>query len=489
MCRDYEQKLLKSIVEKKKFNFEIKFKDSFLSDFKIIRAKFELKENEFKKAFEKILNEINEDVLNSRNNYSLKLDNHEFDLRIEFDKKENTLFFVNFDKLVEYEEIIGKGNCIYLILEFAFSAFVYFIFISKPQPIYTSAYFLIINIIILLLYIWERCKERKRKKKRIWADEDSIDTFRKWFRKRQKSDSSRFFYFLRWINIWGECLILVSINYDCITCQALNLIIVIVLMGYSINHLLKMFNLDYLMAFILISMLFLIGFISEKDWGFVLLILVIINQLFSSNIIYIANNISETEQKWIFERLDTYAVKQKEIMAKLQISIFTAILYLFLKIYSSSFITNFLIKIKILSCENTQGYLSMINLGIERLVILVILVNLFILDWKYISEKREKFYKKCQIIVNFILSKIYGDFMIPTPEVIKEMYIYPNEKIEPKELIKNLDDLPKDIKIFWRREPEFNSKNQKINVEIIIRYSQTECYNYSSVLIKKEQLN
>lgn len=68
MCRDYEQKILKNIVEKKKYNFEIKFKNSFLLDFKIIRDKFKLKENEFKKAFEKILNEINEDVLNSKNN-------------------------------------------------------------------------------------------------------------------------------------------------------------------------------------------------------------------------------------------------------------------------------------------------------------------------------------------------------------------------------------------------------------------------------------
>lgn len=486
MCRDYEQKILKNIVENKKYNFEIKFKNSFLLDFKIIRDKFKLKENEFKKAFEKILNEINEDVLNSKNNYSLKLDDHEFDLRIEFDKKENTLFFVNFDKLVEYKEIIGKGNYIYLLLEFSFSAFVYFKFIDKLQPIYTTTYMLTINILILLLFFYELYKEIKGKKKTIWVDEDSFDIFRKWFRKRVKSDSSRFFYFLRWINIWGLCLILVSINYNCITCLVLNLIIVILLMVYSINHLLKMFNLDYLMAFILISMVFLIGFLSEKNWGFVLLIIVVINQLFSSNILYISKNISKTEQKWIFDRLDTYAVKQKEIMAKLQISIFTAILYLFLKIYSSSFITNFLITIKILSCENTKGYISMINLGIERIVILVILVNVFMLDWKYISEKREKFYKKCQIIVNFISSKIYGDFMIPAPEVIKEMYIYPNEKIEPKELIKNLDDLPKDIKIFWRREPKFNSKNQKINVEIIIRYSQTECYNYSSVLIKKE---
>lgn len=410
-------------------------------------------------------------------------------MRIEFDKKENTLFFVNFDKLVEYEEIIGNGNCIYLILEFAFSALVYSRFIDKLQPKYTTAYMLTINILILLLFFYEVYKEIKGKKKTIWVDEDSFDIFRKWYRKRVKSDSSRFFYFLRWINIWGLCLILVSINYNCNTCLVLNLMIVILLMVYSINHLLKMFNLDYLMAFILISMVFLIGFLSEQNWGFVLLIIVVINQLFSSNILYITKNISKTEQKWIFDRLDTYAVKQKEIMAKLQISIFTAILYLFLKIYSSSFITNFLITIKILPCENTKGYISMINLGIERIVILVILVNMFMLDWKYISEKRENFYKKCQIIVNFISSKIYGDFMIPAPEVIKEMYIYPNEKIEPKELIKNLDDLPKDIKIFWRREPEFNSKNQKINVEIIIRYSQTECYNYSSVLIKKEQLN
>ena len=186
MCRDYEQKILKNIVEKKKYNFEIKFKDSFLSDFKIIRDKFELKENEFKKAFEKILNKINEDVLNSKNNYSLKLDDHEFDLRIEFDKKENTLFFVNFDKLVEYKEIIGKGNYIYLLLEFAFSAFVYFKFIDKLQPIYTTTYMLTINILILLLFFYELYKEIKGKKKTIWVDEDSFDIFRKWLRKRLK---------------------------------------------------------------------------------------------------------------------------------------------------------------------------------------------------------------------------------------------------------------------------------------------------------------
>ncbi|MGV3310834.1 hypothetical protein ACEE16_02615 [Streptococcus suis] len=429
-----------------------------------------------------------------KNRYEQSLNDHSFNFDFYYNPKENKLFFIHFDKLIPAEKVAKKR-------EFFISLFViatilaihaFKIFINNYTP---NMKLVIISLILpllnLILFFAVKWRDNKNVDKAIWVNKNSIDLFRKRFRSQQFSEWTKWYYFISWLNLWIFCMILlvsiIPIGKGALTGLLISffvLSLVVALMGYSINYLLKMVNLNYWTTILLTLILFLIGFLSKDNWAFVALIFVIVNQILSKDIIYLSNNFTVDEQRSIEKKLITNRGHSNEIKMKFQVNIAIVIVYLIIIILNDSKLLK-----PLLEYISPKAPLpDLLITGIERIVLMIFLLTILKSSINWIANIRREIFGKIQILFNHTSEKLYDELKNSEPIFRESITLFHDEEIKPEEVIENFQDLPLGVKVIWSVQPDWTSNQTECTAEIVVIYADRN-YTKHSVHLKKMALD
>ncbi|WP_099809634.1 Rib/alpha-like domain-containing protein [Streptococcus suis] len=429
-----------------------------------------------------------------KNGHEQSLNGHRFNFDFYYNPKENKLVFIHFDKLIPAEKVAKKRDffisLIVIATIFAIHAFNIFInnYTLNMKSVIIS---LILPLLNLILFFVVKCRDNKNVDKAIWVNKNSIDLFRKWFRSRQFSEWTKWYYFISWLNLWIFCMILlvliIPIGKDALTGLLISFFIlssVVALIGYSVNYLLKMVNLNYWNTILLTLILFLIGFFSKDNWVFVALIFVIVNQILSKDIVYLSNNFTVDEQQSIEKKLITNRGHSNEIKMKFQVNIAIVIVYLIIIIINDSKLLK-----PFLTYISPQIPLpDLLITGIERIVLMVFLLTILKSSINWIANIRREILGKIQILFNHTSEKLYGELKNSEPIFRESITLFHDEEIKPEEVIENFQDLPLGVKVIWSVRPDWTSNQTECTAEIVVIYADRS-YMKHSVHLKKMALD
>lgn len=396
------------------------------------------------------------------------------------------LVIVHFDMMIEENQII-KWRDIIIPLGMII-LIMYFIFgrTSNNSQKLSLILLLLVDLGHVILFgVLRKCKRVINKNNKvIWINKSTFDLFRKWFRNRSVPDIYKFYFFLNWLNMWLFSLLILATPNEEDVFYIVEMIVVLVIALFTairaVSYILRIFNLNYWSTSILTLIIFLIGFIGKDYWSFVALIFVIVNQILSKDIIYLTTNLNLSRKKGLHHYLSTFEGSGNEIRLKLQTNIAIALLYLFLIIFNNSKILKPFILFT--NPDFPQNLLTnYLLIGIERIAVLFLLYVLLKNSRFSINQNKERI----QILINYIASRLYKNVAELTPSFKDELQLYKNEKIEPSELIDNLSIIPSDAKVYWIREPNWDSEDKEIKVEVGVVYSDRSLYRHKSILCRK----
>lgn len=94
-----------------------------------------------------------------------------------------------------------------------------------------------------------------------------------------------------------------------------------------------------------------------------------------------------------------------------------------------------------------------------------------------------------QILINYVASKLYKNTEKSIPIFKDALQLHEKEKIEPSELINNLSILPSDIKVYWIKEPNWNSEENTLEAEVGVVYSDRSLYTHKCTLYQDSKSN
>ena len=489
---------------------QVKYKENFLIDVDELLNQEFLNKDQFYSTCSWLIQDINSTIQENlslperkrekypvykkyNNKKEVKLDNHTFMFEFYFNNDDKILTFTSFDKIIPREENLNILDLVFPILMMLLID----VSIYKNLLNFNIFSFTILSFFCLshfLLFTILQTNEFISKNRTIWVNESSFHIFRKWFKRHSIPDINRIYYFITWLEIWLLCFLLIGFSSSLEGDKSLILlflkffillIIVLCLVPYSINYLLKFFSLNYRSTIILTILVYLVGFINKDYWALVLLIFVVINQILSKDILFLSRIVPISELEKLEKNTEIYMGKSNEIKLKFQVNIFMIFLYLFIVFINES---KLLKPLFLFSIPKTElGPLgNILFTGIERISILAIIFAILKGDSEWLSKRRRKVIDKLQILLDYISSKLYTSNSSVIPIFIDELILYPNEEIEPKELISNLSSLPSDIKIIWGASPDWISNPQKCEAEVLVIYSDRKCFKHKVLLKKKE---
>lgn len=496
-------------------SFSIETKESFLLDVNELVQENFIKLEEVNSKVGQLVKKINSILLSNsedpnnkenlvykkfKNRYEFSLDEQIFNFEFYYNKKEDSLVFTHFDKLIEDNNITPRRDLFLFIFELLviFSLVVVSV-LNKSVKLTNSLIFVfVLPISNIVLYILAFISSRK-KNYTIWMNQNSIDLYRKLYRSKKVSNLNQMYYFISWLNAWYLCTIMLSIpivikkNLHVLIYLAI-FIIVLSLMFYSAGYILKMFRLTYWNLSISSVLIFLIGFINKDYWAFIALLFVIVNQLLSKDILYLSKRITSDEIQKMENGLNTYANKANEIRLKFQTNIAIACVYLFIIFHIKPIFSEIIITIlKLLNndihinlCPGDPIYTMAI--GIERIIILILFVNFLRTDKYHIPKLRKQIINQIQIIIDFIVERLFKNRKLSVPIFKNEISVYPNEELIPSDVIINIADLPSDIKVVWQDDPNKewinDINNKKFKSEVLVIYPDRSCYKTDIILNK-----
>lgn len=391
---------LQENVKKETLNFKVEFSEAFIFDLKELLKDSKITKNEIEYIIQDVLQK-DEYFLTTKEKYLNIIDKKELRLLFKFDKNNRLLKFEHFDYLVPVKEVYGRLNFFDFICELIFTFLVYYEFICKNQDMWENMYFLLVGGILLFLYIKERKNELTGKKKSIWGNKNVIDRVRKWLRSGENLDSSRFFFLVRWLNIWILCMIQISSENNDICYMILNIICVLLWSSYSLKHLFKVFNMSIRMGLIFVIFIIIIGFFSKEDWEFIIIISIIINIMFSEDVQYLS---SDSLFKKEIKNMNKNKKKIKETKLKLIFNCILASIYLLVKFTDHSFIFGPILE------SNSKGenyIIQTLYIGVERIIIIAVFTIIIKSENKYLKKMKNKCLNIYQSFVNYIAIKIY----------------------------------------------------------------------------------
>ena len=409
MSKDYEKKLLNDLLEHKNYHFKIEFKESFLLDLRELEENFHISREDFKIEFSKLLDEVNIFLKNNKNQkkknviydkykdkYYINVNGDNFNFEFNYSKKENKLIFKYFNKIIESEKVVKKKDISIILLEFiCISILCRFVETDLFLKIIVII-FMSLNCILSFVVI-----SKQKYEKTIWYNENSFDLYRKWIRCRNISDLSRLYYSICLLNQWMFSLFLLSVSTEDVTIKVILVILSVILYVYSINYVFKMYRLNVISGGIIMLILVVIGYLNKDIWTLIALLFVILNQIFSEDIIYLSNEYSNKKRKKFEKYKSTPKGKEKIIKLKFKINIVILFAYMFIMIFDSSRIIVPLLSIFIVEeLRNSIPYLLM--LAVERIIILSLILFILKTDITAVVKLRKKLIDKFQIIINYI---------------------------------------------------------------------------------------
>ena len=497
MSTKINQTIIKDKVKNINGIVQVEVKESFLLDvIEVLKADF-INIEQFKEIYLKLIVKINKKILE---NYLLPKDEKkkdplykEYNNHLEFELEKNIFkfeFYFKYDKmklvLVHFDRKIDGGQ-ITKIWELAtpvlMGIILFFYMVCKElkaSQLIPLIFLLLFNIGHIVLFC--KLKWCKKENKEIWVNKSSFDLFRKWFRNRSIPDIHRMYFFVNWFNMWMFCLILLAVpNSKTINpvVTVFVLIAVPLIAIFAIGYLLRMFSLNYWSTFILTSFVLIAGFISKDNWSFVVLVFVLVNQIFSKDLIYLATDLDKRRKQGLEHYLNTFEGRENEIRLKFYTNVVISLLYLFLVIFNDSKILKPVLHF--ILHEFTDTNLSnFFLLGAERIIILVIV---------YFVVKHPKFRsyqirERVQILINYIVSKLYRNTRESIPIFKDRLDLFENEQVEPMELIDNFEVLPSNAKVYWIKKPIWESKGETLRVEVGVVYDDRSLYTHESILYR-----
>lgn len=420
------------------------------------------------------------------NQLEFELEEDVFKFEFYFDYNKMKLVMVHFDKMIKENQITKWRDIIIPVCMIIL--IMYFIFGKTPNTpqIWSLLLLFLVDVGHLILFGILRKSKRviNKNNKVIWINKSSFDFFRKWYRNRSVPDIYKIYFFLNWLNMWSFSLLILATPNQEDDFYIVEMIVVLVLALAiaitAVGYLLRIFNLNYWSTSLLTLIIFLIGFIGKDYWSFVVLVFVIVNQILSKDIIYLTTDLNLSRKQGLQHYLSSFEGSENEIRLKLQTNIAIALLYLFLIIFHDSKILKPFILFT--SPNFPQNPLTdYLLIGIERIILLFLLYMLL----KNPRFSINKYKERIQILINYIASKLYKNVEELNPSFKDELQLYKNEKIEPTELINNLSTIPSGAKVYWIREPNWDSEDKEIEVEIGVVYSDRSLYRHKSILRRK----
>ena len=370
-----------------------------------------IKEEDFNIEINKLLNKINNTLLENKsylsgniiyerfkNKYTIKINCNEFKFEFFFRQKDNKLILVYFDKIIDSEKVAQKKDLAIILFEFIF-----LIVFCKCEEIIPFLKIFVYTLMVGNFILYIVVKNKVKNEKTIWFNKETFDSYRKWFRCRNISDLSRLYYCVCWINIWMFSLLLLTIS----NVGNISLILSSALYFYAIKYLFKMYRLGIIYGAGIILVLIFMGYLNKDIWSFITLLFVILNQIFSSDIIYLANKYNKKQRKKIEKYISTQEGKAKTIKLKFQINIIIALFYVFIMFFESSRIINPIIFYFLK--ENLHYYIpTLLIVAVERIGIFILILNLLKTNIKIIVNLRRSIIERGQIIINYISEKLYN---------------------------------------------------------------------------------
>lgn len=503
MTERIDQDFIRSKINKINGIVHVEVKEGFLLDVVELINVNSISLDQFIEKYLDLIVKLNQEILKNQllpenkrdkfpiykkynNRLEIVLNGDIFKFEFYFDYNKMKLVVVHFDKMVIENQITKWWDS--LIPISMIITILYLLFCREPkEPQRYSLYALLaMNVGHLLLFIvLRKCKRVINKNNKvIWVNKDSLDLFRKWFRNRSVPDIYKMYFFLNWLNMWLFALLILALpnpKYQYYVGIMLFVIIFVLFIAViGIGYLLRMFNLNYWSTSLLTSIILLIGFIGKDYWPFVALVFVIVNQVLSKDILYLATNLKLSRKQGLEHYLSAFEGRENEIRLRFQTNVAITFLYLFLIIFNESKFLKPLILF--ISPDFPQNNLTNYLLtGIERIIVLVLL---------YIVLKSPKFMinqskDKIQILINYVASKLYRNAEESIPTFRDKIQLYKNEKIDPSELINNLSIIPSDAKVYWIREPNWETDDKEIEVEVGVVYSDRSIYTHVCTLYRE----
>lgn len=503
MVKKIDENVVSSKIKDINGIINVDAQESFLLDVVELVNTESITIDQFKEKYLDLIEKINKEILRNQllpvkkrknfpirnefnNQLEFELGEDIFKFEIYFDFNKMKLVIVHFDKMIK-ENQITKGRDIFIPLCMII-LIIYFILGKSPNTSQKLSLILLLFVDVghvVLFGVLRKCKRIiDKNNKVIWTNKSTFDLFRKWFRNRSVPDIYKIYFFLSWLNMWLFSLLILATPNQTDNFYIVEMIVVLVIALstaiLAVSYLLRIFNLNYWSTSLLTLFIVLIGFIGKDYWAFVALIFVIVNQILSKDIIYLTTHLNLSRKKDLQHYLSTFEGSGNEIRLKLKTNVAIVLLYLFLIIFNDSKILKPFILFT--SPNFPQNPLTnYLLIGIERIVVLCLLYVL--LKNPRFSINRNK--ERIQILINYIASKLYKNVEELTPSFKDELQLYKNEKIEPSELIDNLSIIPSDAKVYWIREPNWDSNDKEIEVEVGVVYSNRSLYRHKSALFRE----
>lgn len=511
MMEKIDQDFVRSKINNINGIVHVEIKESFLLDVVELLNVNIIKLDQFIEEYVDLIVKVNQEILKNqflpekkrekfpiykkyKNKLEFELDENIFSFEFYFDYNNLKLVVTHFDKLVK-ENQITKWRDI-------FASIIMIIILAKygqshwdkvktlnPQ-VYPLFALLALNFghIILFLVLQFNKRVINEYNKVIWVNKDSLDLFRKLFRTRGVPDIYKVYFFLSWFNIWVFALLILSIpnpNWRIyVWIMPFVIIIVLILAALGIGYLLKIFNLNYWSTTLLSSIILLIGFISKDYWSFVALVFVIVNQVLSKDILYLATNLSLSRKEGLERYLSTFEGRENEIRLRFRINVVIALLYLLLIIFNES---KFLKPLLLFTISDfpQNDLTNYLLTGVERIIVLA-LIYMVLKSPKFRFNQRKD---EIQILINYVASKLYKNTEESIPIFKDSLQLHEKEEIDPSELINNLSILPSDIKVYWIKKPDWKSEENTLETEVGVVYSDRSLYTHKCTLHKYSKPN
>lgn len=415
--RDFEKIISDDLLEEKNYDFEIELKESFLSDLLELEKCSHISREDFKKEFSELLNEVNNTLMKKGNEkkknviykkykgkYFINVNGDTYKFQFFYSKKHHKLVFEYFDKIMESKEVAKDIDLLIWFCELIFMILFYKNLETKSSVFNTSIIFIMVNIILFIVV-----ESMQKNEKIIWVNSKSFDYYRKWFRCRNVSELSKIYYLVSWINLWIFSLLILATTTLFITeVDKGRILISLLLLIYSINYLFKMYRLKIIYSLPMLVLLLIIGYLNKEVWSFIALIFVIINQLFSEDVIYLSNELSNEQRRKIEKYMATQKGKERTIKLKFKINIIISFSYLFIMIFDTSrFIDPLFSNLIVEKIWNAIPNLFV--LAVERMIILAIIFLLLKVNFGIVVNFRRGVIDKVQIIINYISEKQFNE--------------------------------------------------------------------------------
>lgn len=414
MFKDYKNIILNDVLEEN-YNFEIELKESFLLDLHELEKCFSKSREDLKKELSKLLKDVNTTLMENENDkniidkkykgkYFTNIKGDEYRIQFFYKKKQHKLVFEYFDKIIESKEVAKDIDLLIWFCELIFMILFYRNLETKLSVFNTSIIFIMVNIILFIVV-----ESMQKNEKIIWVNEKSFDYYRKWFRCRNVSELSKIYYLASWINLWIFSLLILATTTLLITeVDKGRILISLLLLIYSINYLFKMYRLRIIYSLAMLVLLLITGYLNKEVWSFIALIFVIINQLYSEDIIYLSNELSNQKRRKIEKYIATQKGKEKSIKLKFKINIIIVFSYLFIMIFDTSRFIEPLFS-NLIAEKIWNAIPNLFILAVERMIILAIIFLFLKINFSLVVNFRRGVIDKVQIIINYIAEKQFNE--------------------------------------------------------------------------------